>query len=493
MISSAFWQNIPQSTPLTHELITRYLTDHLFTPSVDEEKIGVEFEFFLVKQSAHELRGVLKEPLSSLNAILLNHARQCSWKIFAEPQDNGEDLITGYEIPNRGLITFEPGKQLELSTRCFTNFAEFTQDVESILAELKAPLAEDHLALLPIGIYPFAEQDRVGDAESRLTHPKQRYRSMATYYASKGIWGEVLMKQTAAIQVCCDNGQTSEELAERYILGELLAPYVMATFAYSPLIHQKWGTMLSARAAIVKNHDPLAAGVHHHLMDHLITTGEPLNATDCVAIYRKFLLASRVLVTPNHLDRPLLDGVTFQEWLDHGIDNTQACVGDLSHQLSYIFPENRPKGFLELRSPDCQGTPWMFTPITYYMGLMLHPSSRQAALKLLKPFAKDASQHWDYAQNGLRHPKIAELSQKLMKLALDGAHRIPGKLGSSLASTNQITKLATFARHFTFNHRVPSQDLLDILDQHQRPQHATDTLPQELFTKLHQYWDELST
>lgn len=489
--TSGFWQDMPLTTELTGELVRRYLRDELFCPVAGEEKVGVEFEFFLVRRQQEEISGILDVPAQELRGILLHHARENSWQILSEQMDDGEYLITGYALPEGGLITFEPGKQLELSTQCFGDMATLQQVVQRTLAELKEPLLADNLELLPVGIYPFADQPRSGDAASRLVHPKQRYRAMATYYEAKGFWGEVLMKQTAATQVCCDNGASAAELTERHILGELLAPYVMATFAYSPLLQNEWGKVLCARAAIVKNHDPQAAGVHHQLIHHLSQTRVALQLEDCVSIYEQFLLDSRVLVTPMQPDQPLPSGVAFRDWLEDGIAGHKACLGDLIHQLGYIFPEARAKGFLELRSPDGQGTPWLFVPVTYYLALMLHGPSRRAALQLLRPYVKVAAQHWDYAQHGLQQPDMAALAGQLMKLALQGAEQLPGSLGGSLAATGQLQALASFARHFTLRGRVPAQDLLAELQRRGLAQHALARLPGDLFAELHQRWDEL--
>lgn len=489
--ASEFWQAMPLTTELTGDLVRRYLRDQLFCPSAGKEKVGVEFEFFLVRRGQDEMRGILDVPTEELRGILLHHARQNSWQILSEQMDDGEYLITGYALPQGGLLTFEPGKQLELSTQCFDDMGTLEQQVQRTLGELKAPLLADGLELLPVGIYPFADQPREGDAASRLVHPKQRYRSMATYYETKGFWGEVLMKQTAATQVCCDNGASAAELAERYILGELLAPYVMATFAYSPLLQNEWGKVLCARAAIVKNHDPQAAGVHHQLVSHLSQNPGPPQLEDCVSIYEQFLLDSRVLVTPTQPEVPLPPGITFRSWLEDGIAGHKACLGDLIHQLGYVFPEARAKGFLELRSPDGQGEPWLLTPVTYYLALMLHGASRRAATELLRPYAKVASQHWDYAQHGLQHPEMAALARQLMSLALKGAEQMPGPLGVSLAATDQLQNLASFARHFTFQGRVPAQDLLAQLKRRGLAQHARASLPLDLFAELHHAWDKL--
>lgn len=487
------WQDKPESTILTEGILDDYLQNILFCPSQkDQESIGVEFETFMVTKTQNHLRGILNDPPHTFSHTLADYARKQSWTFLTETQKNQHDLILGYELDGRGLITFEPGKQLEISTACFDDFGTLKQVTEGILREIESPLAEEGLSLLAMGIYPFARQPKVGTAESRLIHAKPRYRSMATYYESKGDWGELLMKHTCAIQVCCDNGQTSEEVAERYVLGELLAPYVFASFAYSPICHEQWGTMLCSRAAIIRNHDPKAAGVHHHLMNVLMDNPQGVHtATDCAEVYKHFLLNSRVLSTRKRLDVPLLNGVTFKQWMEHGIEGDRACLGDLIHQLGTIFPETRAKGFLELRSADSLGDPWRYVPVSYYMGLLLCGSSRQSALKLLKPYARHATSHWQLAQKGLAHQLMADLSQQLMKLAIKGCQHIHGQLGQSLNDSGEISILEAFARHFTFQGRVPAQDLLHHLKQKKVDSHTTDTLPIETFDELQHSWQNI--
>ena len=485
------WENLPASTPLTAELAEKYIEEQLFRPSTHpEERVGVEFEYFVVERSDDQVRGIITDPSEKHRGILLDHARKHKWKILTEK--HGENhLITGYDLAERGLVTFEPGKQLELSTACFSDFLRFKEVTRQTLTEIKAALADENLALLASGTYPMAHQPMEGTAVDRLLHPKKRYLSMAAYYESKGYWGEILMKHTAATQICCDNGQSPEEVAQRYVLGELLAPVALGTFAFSPFLLGKWGCFLCTRASVVKYHDPSAAGAPFKLMEYLASGGE-ISVEQLARLYTEFLMASRVVTLPNREHIPIFPQRSFQMWMDQGIDGTRPTIADLKYQLGYIFPEVRPKGFLELRSPDAQSDVWQFAPVVYYLGLMLSPVARKAALDLLMPYAAKYKvlENWEFAGSGLSFPYFSELAGKVMKLAIKGAASIDGELGRSLRASGEIETLKAFAQHFTYRSRVPAQDLVDLLDARGVPM-MSEKMPVSLWHDLDNQWRDV--
>ncbi|MCY4381202.1 MAG: glutamate-cysteine ligase family protein [Proteobacteria bacterium] len=483
--------HVPKGTRLSEQLLEQYLEENLFSPSsYPEERVGVEFEFFVSRQSEdNTLRGILKDPRMWSKGLLLSFAREKEWQILSE-NIGSEYLITGYKRTEGDLITFEPGKQIEISTRCYDDFHHLTAAVKGAMSDIREGLKNDECDLLPIGTYPFINQDREGSTPiERLLLPKARYTHMAMYYDRLGVWGEQLMKCTAATQVCLDVGHSHTEVCQRYVLGELLAPYTFAIFAFSPFFEGRLNGLACNRAVIVKHHDPKAAGIHHHFMSHLMKTKGSFDIQDVIQIYKKFLLASRVLVTRDYPQvlKPF-EGEPFGHWLTEGVDGIFPTVHDLELQLHLTFPEVRAKGFFELRSPDAQSEAWLYAPVLFYMGLLLCPAVRQQAISLLMPYLSDVADHWDKASLGLRDPKIRAISQKIMELAILGLTSAEGKLSESIKQSHELKTLSAYARHFTFKGRTPADDFIDFWAKNNLGQEPRISIPKTLWQQLDDYW-----
>lgn len=479
------------SQRLTKKDLLQHLATLLAPCDDKEEKIGTELEFFLARrESTTTYNGLLDSSYHKYCGVLLQHAKEQGWKILSEKTEE-EYLITGYERPHDGRITFEPGKQLEIATACYDDFFSLKKNVLDTLEQIALPLQKDNLYLLKTASYPFLVPQEQSPPASRLLLPTARYKLLAEFYDETGEFGEKMMKHTAATQVCLDNGKNSREVAQRYCLGELLAPYTFAIFANSPFSNGRPNSLLCNRVLIIKNFDPTAAGFNHSFYK-MLANNTTMDLEACIQCYAELILNSRILNSQRGFTYRNTRGTTFGGWMDKGLNGVFPTLEDLKFQMQYIFPEVRVKGFLELRSPDAQSSPWIFIPLLYYMGLLLCEDVRHKALDLLLPKASMASQHWDLATQGLQHKDMGPLCTQIMKLALEGIHNIDGKLGASIRRSGEIAVMEAFAHHYTFCHRTPAQDLLDLLEKTPYAQSGSSFLPIEFWNDFQQHQTEIA-
>lgn len=132
-------------------------------------------------------------------------------------------------------------------------------------------------------------------------------------------------------------------------------------------------------------------------------------------------------------------------------------VDDFETHLSLLFPEVRPRGFLEQRSVDCLPRPWMAAPAGYYIGILYDSQARDDALALLEPFMADIEMLLHKVPEGFTNNDLAATSVRLMEIAIEGLDRLPDCFRGMEADLT----LKRFYEHFTARRRVPADDWLE--------------------------------
>jgi glutamate--cysteine ligase len=149
--------------------------------------------------------------------------------------------------------------------------------------------------------------------------------------------------------------------------------------------------------------------------------------------------------------------VTWEQWIKNGIDGTYPVQSDFETHLSLLFPEVRARGFLELRSVDCQSRVWQFAPAAWWTGILYSNEAVDQVLDLMIPYAATINELLKRSEGGLSDVKMANLAKKLVKIAIDGLRRLPGcYFGGGALKT-----LVVFADCFIERGRVPASDLQD--------------------------------
>ena len=133
-------------------------------------------------------------------------------------------------LPAAGLLTLEPGGQVELSTAPAKDLSDCVAAASGDLAVLHEAFGDAGLVLTGHGIDPLRRPSRV------LHLP--RYAAMEEYFDRDGHWGRLMMCSTASVQVCVDAGLEDDGTsgyAFRWRLLHALGPVLVGAFANSPL------------------------------------------------------------------------------------------------------------------------------------------------------------------------------------------------------------------------------------------------------------------
>ena len=400
------------------DFFSRWVRERLFVPeSESRQSVGLEVELLpLLSDSGLPcpLRVNSGHQRSTL-AFVRHHGAGAGWQ-----EQQSSKGAPYFALPNGGRLTFEPGGQLELCTPPRQSMSQLLGEARRTLAGLRRCAADAGIELVSVGIDP-----RNDVAAVPLQIESERYVRMTHYFDQIGPSGVRMMRQTAATQVSLDGGA---DPAARWRLLCDLAPYLTAIFANSPRYACADTGWASFRAQCWRSLDPTRTGV------------PDARGSSCET-YTRFALDAV------HMWRTTDDGVylPFVEWVANGAWSERQW----DDHVSTLFPEVRPRGYLEVRSIDALGDEQLGAPVVLLMGLIYDRETFEEARRLLAP--GDEQLLNDAARCGLRDQRIAETAVHLVELGIHGARC----LGDERVGGEEIERATQFFRDFTFKGRSP--------------------------------------
>ena len=345
-----------------------------------------------------------------------------------------------FRLDGGGSLNFEPGGQLEHSSAIHAGAAGALAELDLVSCSLSSLLRRHGMVLAAAGADVWLPN---GHVPQQLRAP--RYPAMAAYFDRRGPYGAAMMRRTCSLQVNLDLGGAAE-LPQRWLVANLAAPLLSATFACSP-----GPGAVSTRALAWQRLDPTRTG-----FPRLLLKG---SAADPVEQLTQAAMAADVLLlrSPEGPWKPGTPGWTFQHWLRDGHPRLgRPTDDDLRYHLSTLFLEVRPRGFLELRAIDA--LPWRLraVPVVLLTGLIEDPLARSTAAASLErhrgalpELARRA------ATSGLADPTLRALAAEVWALALEGAGRLP----ASYLDPAQLRLAAEFLDDYTLRGRCPADEL----------------------------------
>jgi glutamate--cysteine ligase len=329
-------------------------------------------------------------------------------------------------------VTFEPGGQVELSSRPLPGFDAHAA-IAADAGALTDALAREGIGLVGIGLLP-------GDLRPRPVR-SPRYDAMEAHFDRRGSAGRTMMRQTAAVQVNVDLGPV-QDVGRRWRIVHGLGPVLAAAFANSPFRDTAPSGWSSTRLAIwlaIERGGP-------------VTTGD----TSPGSAWASYALRSPLMFIRAGEDQfvPVRERLSFAEWILGGHDLGWPTSDDLDYHLTTLFPPVRPRGWLELRMVDALPTEWATVPASVTAGLLEDPTALAEVATELGPVAG----RWrDAARRALRDPTFASTADRCFTAALDGLAR----LGAPAAVIDPVVE---YQERYVTRGRCPADDLLDEFD-----------------------------
>jgi glutamate--cysteine ligase len=328
------------------------------------------------------------------------------------------------QLPCGSTVTVEPGGQVELATPPAAPWWHAIDALRSDGAVVRDALAVAGISILGAGADPFRGPTR--------TLSKPRYDAMEAYFDQWAPAGRVMMSSCASIQINIDHGP-ADAMARRWDLTHRIGPALSAAFACSPS-----ATHRSARLAAWHQIDPTRTGPAYasgHLADD----------------WPAYVLAARLMLLHEDDDRcvPVLDPITFGEWVDHGRDGRRPTLADLAYHCTTLFPPVRPRGWLELRWLDSLPAGLAETATAAIVAVLVDEEAGDQAARACAPVGAA----WDDAARlGPRHPELAAAATTVLRAATDA-------LGRSGAPDTMAAAVADAADRWPARGRCPADDL----------------------------------
>jgi glutamate--cysteine ligase len=406
--------------PLAADLIRRAFRPRRQTPL---RGIGAEVEVIPVDADSGAVCPFESAIGLSTLALLREYGEAEGW---VETQHSSGAWM--FRLPDSGTLTPEPGGQLEYSSPRCRSITELMPRMLNAIEPLMRAASDVGITMLSSGIDPVND---IGQVPLQLSAP--RYRKMTAYFEAQGHAGVRMMRQTAAIQVNLD---FLEEPMLRWTVLNALAPYITATFANSPIYAGSPTGCQSYRAETWRHADPSRTGL-------LARSDDP------VLEYLEFALNAPAMLLPPEDDgyRP------FRWWWSHG----GVSLDDWHAHLTTLFPEVRPRGYLESRSIDALRPEWYAVPICFLAGIVYDHESLHAAADLVGRPNPELLQRAGI--DGLADPAIGDVARDLFEIALQGCDRF----GPEFVAERDVEVARAFFDRYTRQGRAPADDALDQL------------------------------
>jgi glutamate--cysteine ligase len=304
-------------------------------------------------------------------------------------------------LPNASGISYEPGGQVELSTRPFESIDEACDAAAGDSDAVRAVLTAAGYGVFAAGFDP--------DRTQRLLTRVPRYVAMRKFFDAYGVAGGRMMCGSAAIHVNLDAGDDAEG-ERRWHAAHVIGPMLVAAFANSPLHERGLSGGKSARMTAWLALDPTRTASAAYVGAH------PPSA------WAEYALAAKVMfVRSEGIYVPLDDGLTFDGWIENGHALGYPTAGDLEYHLTTLFPPVRPHRHLELRMIDMLPAPWWRAAVALTSVLVCEQSARSVA----ESACGRTSDMWaTAARRGLEDPSLHEAATRSFAAALDALERI---------------------------------------------------------------------
>lgn len=318
-----------------------------------------------------------------------------------------------------GSFTFEPGGQLEYSGPVCATLAEAVDDVDRTLAGVREQARAAGLELRARGLAPWFDPDRLG-----LRRATPRYREMDRYFTRIGSWGRWMMRLSASQQVNLDFGGPADTEA-RWRTANALTPLLVAVFANSPAVLPDGSAVAAGRWWVWRRTDAARTGRPGETaggrLDHASGSVPPWSE------YLAFALAAPVMF--DAAMRPvMLDGEEaprFTDWWNAPGD-AGPTEADWRAHLGTLFPDVRPRRWMEIRAVDVPEQAWWSVPPAVLAALLYDTRAAAAVDEELAGLSGTRADLCDRAiRSGLRDGELRTAVERAFALAEAAMNRFP--------------------------------------------------------------------
>lgn len=361
--------------------------------------LGMEIEHFLIDEKS--LRSYAYDEENG-QRDLLNQLIERGWQLISEEEGNP----LGIEKAG-STITLEPGGQVEVSLKIFSDIYAIEQAYEAIINEMKSVLIAGQ-AIVALGYHPLT---KISDLPLL---PKERYHHMYAYFSNHGEKSHNMMKGTAASQVSIDY-RDEEDFVKKARVAHFIGPLLSRIFDSAPVFEGQIVAGHNLRIDIWQRTDPARS-------KYPIMAFEPDFGFEA---YAEYLLTTPPIFTK--LDDTYL--FTEDETLEELVKRLPVDKIDPEHITSMVFPDVRLKRYIEIRMADAMPAPYVFALPAIIKGIFYNDEvlntyydfAQKYTLEDARVINKQLQKTLDFTHKGI------SINWFMMKLLLDAKRGISEK------------------------------------------------------------------
>lgn len=328
-------------------------------------RVGAEFEKFALDRLTG--RHLSYGQSGGIRSILESLVERFGW----EPHYEGKFLTTLSRAG--GVISLEPGGQIEFSTPPVETINEIAAGLETHRNELLAVTDPERVGFLAAGVTPFQATEDIP------LGVRARHRLMAEYLPKRCPLALSMMKATASTQVAFDYSCEADAMRKLRV-ALMLSPLVNAIWANSPWYAGRASGFASYRSQIWLGMDPDRSG----LLPGLLAAGPSFQK------WVDYLLDVPMLFACHDGHYCPAGGATFRQFAESGHEGRYPTLTDWEIHLTTVFPEVRLKQFLEIRGADANPPELALTVPALWKGLLYNDNALsvvEALIEGIDPFA----------------------------------------------------------------------------------------------------------
>lgn len=362
----------------------------------DTTHIGLEYERLPV--STHDYKAIPYYGEWGIRELLSDFAKIDNWDYILDDLN----IIGLKQLHN--TITIEPGCQFEISLEPKALIKDIKSEVSRINQELEPLLAKYEIQLLNYGVTPVSTYKYIP------LNPKRRYKVMAKYLG--GILSDVMMRETAGIQVCIDY-KNEQDANKKFNIANKLSPFITAMFANSQIRGGVDTGYKSFRALSWLNTDNERCGF-----------GTKFQNENLFENYINFLMETPMIFIQRNDEIIEINGkINFKEFFKNGYEGLTPRMEDFKLHANLAFPDVRLNSFIEIRNQDCVPEEYMYSLIALYKGILYDEAALESIEELLENFDYEAICELRYRvprealKTKLGHYKIKDFCKEIIETA----------------------------------------------------------------------------
>ncbi len=361
-----------------------------------DTKLGLEYERIPV--SCKDYRNISYYGEWGICELLSDFARVDNWDYILDDLN----IIGLKKLHN--TITIEPGCQFEISLEPKQYIKDIKSEIDRINNELLPLLKRYEIKLLNYGVSPVSTYRFIP------LNPKRRYRLMANYLG--GILSDVMMRETAGIQVCIDY-KDEEDALRKFNLANKMSPFITGMFANSKIRGGVDTGYESFRALAWLNTDNERCGF-----------GTKLTNDSLFDSYIDFILEiPMIFIQRGDKIIDVSGKINFKQYMECGYEGLNATIEDFKLHSNLAFPDVRLNSFIEIRNHDSVPEKYIYSALALYKGIMYDVSALESAEELLERFGYEEISEFRYRvpREGLKtrlgHYKVRDIAKELVEIA----------------------------------------------------------------------------